>query len=71
MEYVIWGGAAISAMGLAGILACIVIVSRAKRAQLSDEAMRAKMQRVVALNLAALFTSVIGLMMVVLGIILK
>ncbi|MGO4853370.1 hypothetical protein [Phaeovulum sp. W22_SRMD_FR3] len=71
MEYVIWAGAVISALGLAGILACIVIVSRAKRARLSDEAMRAKMQRVVALNLGALFTSVIGLMIVVVGIVLK
>jgi hypothetical protein len=71
MDILIWAGALISALGLAGILYCIVIVTRAKRAGLTDEALRVKMQKVVALNLGALFTSIIGLMVVVVGIVLK
>jgi hypothetical protein len=71
MDILIWAGALISALGLAGILYCIVIVTRAKRAGLTEEALRVKMQKVVALNLGALFTSIIGLMVVVVGIVLK
>lgn len=71
MEAMIWIGAVISAAGLAGILLSIVQVMRARRAGLDDAMMRARMQKVVALNLGALFTSVIGLMAVVVGIILS
>ncbi|MBW0159127.1 hypothetical protein OE699_04645 [Sedimentimonas flavescens] len=70
MDYLIWAGAAVSLVGLAGIVWCIVSVSRAKRAGLGDEALRKSLQRIVGLNLGALFVSVIGLMMVVLGIML-
>lgn len=65
---IIWAGAAISLIGLVGIFWCILKVSRAKRASLSDEEMRATLQGVLPLNLGALFLSVIGLMMVVVGI---
>lgn len=70
MDVMIWIGAAISAAGLAGILWCIVAVSRARRAGLSDEALRARLQKAVTLNLAALLTSMLGLMLVVVGIVL-
>lgn len=66
----IWGGAVLTAIGLAGILWCITTVARAKRARLSDDAMRATMQRVVAVNMGALAASMLGLMAVVLGIML-
>jgi hypothetical protein len=45
-------------------------VQRARAADLSDEDLRAAVQKVLPLNLGALFLSVIGLMMVVLGIFL-
>lgn len=69
-DIVIWTGTAISLLGLLGLIWCIIRVSRAKRAQLSDEDMRAVLQRVLPLNLGALGLSVIGLMMVVVGIFL-
>ncbi|MCH2163375.1 MAG: hypothetical protein MK098_01800 [Marinovum sp.] len=68
MDYLIWGGAALSLLGLLGLIWCIATVARAKRASLPDEELRAVLQRVMPRNLAALFLSVIGLMMVILGI---
>lgn len=70
MDYLIWAGAAVSLLGLAGLIWCIVKVWRARKAGLDDAAMRALLQSVVPLNSAALFLSVIGLMMVVVGVLL-
>lgn len=67
-DWIIWSGAALSLLGLVGLVWCILKVTRAKRAQLDDEAMRAVLQSALPLNLGALFLSVIGLMMVVVGI---
>ena len=70
-DMLIWGGAVLTALGLAGILWCILAVTRARRARLEDAAMRATMQRVVAVNMGALAASVLGLMAVVMGIMLR
>jgi hypothetical protein len=70
MEPLIWTGAAVSLAGLAGILWCILDAARARRARLPDAELRARLRRVVLVNLGALFVSVIGLMLVVLGIVL-
>lgn len=70
-DMLIWGGAALTALGLAGILWCILAVTRARRARLEDAAMRATMQRVVAVNMGALAASVLGLMAVIMGIMLR
>ena len=70
-DILIWGGAALTALGLAGIVWCIVAVARAKRSAQDDAAMRATMQRVVAVNMGALAASMLGLMAVVLGIMLR
>lgn len=70
MELLIWIGAAISLMGVIGIAWCVWIVLKAKRANLPEDAFKARMQRAVALNLGALMVSMIGLMMVVVGIVL-
>ncbi|MEX0318544.1 MAG: hypothetical protein AB3N21_11370 [Ruegeria sp.] len=67
-ETIIWGGAALSLIGLAGLVWCILRLVRARRANLSDDALRAAVQAVLPWNLAALFVSVIGLMMVIVGI---
>ena len=69
-EIIIWAGTEVSLLGLLGLIYCIVRVSRAKRAGMSDEEMRAELKKVVPLNLGALFLSVIGLMMVIIGIFL-
>lgn len=70
MEILVWIGAAVSVVGLAGLVWCIIKVAGAKRAGLSDEELRDAVKKVVPLNLGALFLSVIGLMMVILGIFL-
>ncbi len=69
-DILIWSGAAVSVLGLLGLVWCIVRVTRAKRAKLAEEEMRIVLQKVLPLNLGALFLSVIGLMMVVVGILL-
>lgn len=71
MDILIWIGAAISALGLAGILWCMGAVFRAKKAGLDDAALRDRLARVVPVNLGALFVSVIGLMLIVVGIMLR
>ncbi|MEL7089770.1 MAG: hypothetical protein AAGL98_15225 [Planctomycetota bacterium] len=70
MPYLIWPGAALSLLGIAGILWCIVLVRRARKQGMEDDALRARLQQVVALNLGAFAISALGLAMVVAGIIL-
>ncbi|MCV2870195.1 hypothetical protein OEW28_16315 [Defluviimonas sp. WL0002] len=70
MGWLIWTGAAVTLLGLAGLVACIVSVAKARRAGLDDAELRARIQRVIAWNLGALLLSAIGLMMVVVGIVL-
>ncbi|MET4102110.1 hypothetical protein ABIE58_001538 [Roseovarius sp. MBR-78] len=70
MEMLVWGGAAVSLAGLAGLVWCILKVWRLRRAGLSDADMRSAVQAVLPVNLGALFLSVTGLMMVVVGIML-
>lgn len=67
-DIIIWSGAAISVLGLAGILWCIFKVARARRARLEDAQMQAVLKSVLPLNLGALFMSILGLMMVGVGI---
>jgi hypothetical protein len=69
-EMIIWVGAGISVIGLAGILWCILRVAQARRSKLNDDAMRAILQSVIPMNMGALFLSVIGLMLVVVGVML-
>ena len=70
MVVVIWIGAALTLLGLAGLIWCILLALRAKRADLQDAAMKAALQRVVVINMAALALSGLGLMLVVIGVIL-
>ena len=70
MEWLIWIGAAISLTGLFGLILSIVRVNKARKAGLSDEELRAAVQKAMPLNLGSLFLSVIGLMVVMLGIFL-
>lgn len=71
MELIVWAGAAVSLIGLVGLVWCILCVWRARRAQLDDVAMRIVLQKVLPINTGALFLSVLGLMMVVIGILLR
>ena len=58
-------------LGLLGLVWCIVRVAKAKRANLSDDELRAAIQSVVPINMGALFLSVLGLMLVVIGVFLS
>ncbi len=71
MELLVWIGAAIAAAGLAGLVWCIVAVARARRGQLSEDEMRERLRRAVTVNMAAFMTSVLGLILVVVGVILS
>lgn len=70
MEWLVWIGAGISTIGLVGIVYSIVAVTAAKRAGLDDTALREKLGKILPLNIGALLLSMLGLMMVVVGVIL-
>lgn len=70
-ETLVWGGAALTLAGLAALIWCIATVARARRKGLSDDDMRARMRGVLMVNMGALAASALGLMIVVLGIMLK
>ena len=70
MELLIWIGSILSILGLIGLLWCIKTVLKSKKLAASDEELRHSLQKVVPLNMAALFLSAIGLMLVILGIML-
>ena len=71
LDAVIWGGAGLTLLGVAGLLACVWLAWRAKTSGLSDDEIRQRLQRVVVLNLGALALSALGLMAVVLGVMLS
>ena len=71
MEMIVWLGAALTLVGLGMLVWCIVSVARAKRAGLPEEALKDRLQKIVALNLAALAVSGLGLMAVIVGIFLS
>jgi hypothetical protein len=70
MQVLIWAGAALTVLGLLGLVYCILRAARAKRAGLDNAAMRAELQKVVAINLGAVGLSALGLAAVVAGILL-
>lgn len=70
-DILIWAGVAISVVGLIGLLFSILQVMKARRTAKSDEELRAAVQKALPLNLGALFLSVIGLMLVIVGVFLN
>ena len=71
MEILVWIGAAVTLMGLAGLGLCVVRVRAARRAALPEAEMRRRLQGVIALNLGALLVSAIGLGLVMVGLLLS
>lgn len=67
-DVLIWAGSLITLAGVIGLVAVVVFVLRQRRAGLDDAALRKALQKGVVWNMAALFCSVIGLMLVVFGI---
>ncbi|WP_090159190.1 hypothetical protein [Loktanella sp. DSM 29012] len=70
MQTLIWIGAVVSVLGLCGVVYSIIIVARAKRADLTDAELRARIGAMMPINLGAFFSAMLGLMMVVVGILL-
>ncbi|MCT8159932.1 hypothetical protein [Pseudoruegeria sp. SHC-113] len=68
MAFMVWIGAAFSVLGLVGLIYCIYVAAKAKREGLQGEDMQLRLKGLVALNMGALFLSVIGLMLVALGV---
>ena len=68
MQALIWVGVVLTLLGLAGLIWCILVAMRAKREGLEGDALKARMQKVVAVNMGALGLSTIGLMCVIMGI---
>lgn len=68
MEALVWIGAGLSLLGLAGVVWSIVTVARAKSRKLSDDELREVMRRTLPWNIGALFVSVLGLMTVMVGL---
>lgn len=71
MAAVIWIGAALTLLGVAGLAWCIRLALAARATGSAAEASRAALQKVLAWNMAALGVAFIGLMMVVVGLILR
>ncbi|NDV00917.1 hypothetical protein [Pseudoroseicyclus tamaricis] len=70
MAILVWIGAAMAVIGLAGILYSLVRALGARRAKLDDEAMRARLQPLVPINIGAFLFSFLGLCLVVVGVVL-
>ncbi|OIQ31630.1 MAG: hypothetical protein BM562_07205 [Alphaproteobacteria bacterium MedPE-SWcel] len=71
MDYLIWAGGALSLLGMMGLVWCVIAVVRAKRKGLSEDQLRAVLQSVLPKNLGALMLSVLGLMLIMVGLFLR
>ena len=68
MDLLIWIGSALTVLGIFALLWCVKMVIGIRKQALPEAEMRAALQKAVALNMAALGISGIGLMMVVIGV---
>lgn len=68
MQAMVWAGVTLTLLGLVGLVWCIVLAMRARRAGGTEAEMRARLQRVVTLNLGAMGLSALGLGCVVFGL---
>lgn len=71
MQWLIWAGVALTVIGLVGIIWSIIAVAHVRRAKLDEEAMKARMQSIVPINVGALMLSMMGLGVVIVGIFLS
>ena len=71
MEWLVAIGAAVSLLGIAGLIWCILMALKARKSSSNEEELRLRLQRVVLLNMSALGVSALGLMIVVIGIVLS
>ncbi len=71
MALVMWIGTAIALVGIVGLAYSAIGALAARRANLPDEALRARLQRMVVINFASLGVAVLGLAVVIVAIILR
>ncbi|MQY43031.1 hypothetical protein GG681_10285 [Epibacterium sp. SM1969] len=70
MENLVWIGTAVTLIGFLGLMYCVVKVALAKRKNLSDDDLRAEVQKLIPINLGTLLLSALGLGLVVVGLFL-
>lgn len=70
MTTLVYVGTALALIGMMTLGYCIWAALSAKRAGLADAELRARLQRIVTINMGALLISVLGLISVVMGIFL-
>ncbi len=70
MTWLVVVGTVLAVLGLMALGYCIFAAVSAKRAGLPDAELRARLQRIVGINMGALLVSVLGLMSVVMGVFL-
>ena len=70
LGWLIVAGVVVTLVGLAGLIYCVMTALKARKAGLDEEAMRAKLQGLVAWNMGALGLSALGLAMVIAGLLL-
>ncbi len=70
MDILVYIGTILALLGLIGLGYCVVVALKARRAGLSDDEMKARLQNIVALNMGALLLSAFGLILVVVGVLL-
>ncbi len=70
MAVLVWSGAGVALLGIAGIAMCIVEAVRLRRAAAGEDDMRARLARLGVWNMASLAVSGLGLMIVAVGILL-
>ena len=70
MDWLIIFGTIVSILGLIGLVFSALRVVKAKRAGLTDDALKAAVQSAMAWNMGALMLSALGLMMVIVAVIL-
>ncbi|MCU4653895.1 hypothetical protein N8I71_13705 [Roseibacterium sp. SDUM158016] len=68
MAWLVWTGTGLAVTGLLLLAYCIVAAISAKRANMPDAELRARLARIVSINMGALLLSVLGLMSVVVGV---
>lgn len=71
METLIWIGTGLSLLGVVGLIYCIISAFQAKKAGLSDDALRARLQGLVIWNMASLLLSTLGFVVVITGLFLR
>lgn len=70
MAALIWIGALFTLMGLAGLVIAIFRAVAIRRGRMDEAAARAALQKIVPLNLGSLMLSMLGLMLVIVGVML-